>query len=117
MSSTANRQIIVIGITALVTFIFSAVIFSVTDLNLFGAAGDATIGGVVRDLDGNPVRRTLVQTYASDGSTYLDVTDRNGNFEIEKLASGNYLLVASSVDQQFGYIGEWVISEDAENYE
>lgn len=117
MSSTNNRQIITIGVTALVTFILSAVLFSVTDLNLLGTAGDPTTSGVLHDTEGNPLNRTLVQTYASDGSVYLDVTDRSGTFEIDKLANGNYVIVAASVDQQFGYIGEWIIDSDSEDYQ
>lgn len=117
MSSTRNQQLITIGVTALVTFILSAFLFSVTDFNLFGTAGDATTDGSILDEAGQPLRRTLVQTYAADGSIYMDVTDREGKFELEKLANGNYIIVASTVDQQYAYIGEWNIEEDGEDYQ
>jgi hypothetical protein len=113
MSSTRNRQIILVGVTALVTFLVSAIIFSMTDVNLFGAAGDATTTGTVLDVEGNPAKRTLVQTYAADGSVFLDVTDRNGIFELDKLANGTYIFSASSVDHQYAYIGEWVIDDNS----
>lgn len=109
MSSNQNKQIITIGVTALVTFLLTGFLFSATDLNLFGTATDDKTTGTFLSPDGEPARRTLVQAYAADGSVYMDVTSREGIFELEPLQNGNYIILGTTANQQYGYIGTWTI--------
>lgn len=113
MTNSRNKQIISHSLTALVTFIISAFIFSATDLNLFGSSTSEPTGpgGLIVLQDGSAASRVLVEAYAPDGSVALEVANRQGKFTIKDFMNGNYVLAISTLRDDFGYIGSVPLSE------
>src|SRR5574341_695351 len=106
MQNSKNRQIIPIVATALVTFVASAFLFSVTDINLFGTSGNISeTTGTVSLADGSPVNRALLEIHGADGSAILGVSNREGNFSIDSLKAGSYVAIISTPREEYGYVG------------
>lgn len=62
--------------------------------------------------DGTPAGRATVEFYAADGSVQLAVTDRQGNFSLDDLTPGTYILNIATLRQDFAYLNTLVVTEN-----
>ena len=76
---------------ALAVFLLSAAL-SVTAENPATTAGKSSIAGtVVKEPDGLPLKKVLVQVIAEEqGETYTSTTDADGHFRVDNVAPGRY---------------------------
>jgi len=97
------RPIVTLAVTLVLTVATSAQQGSSRDVALPAVSGTAVISGtVVNAISGQPVRRAIVTTSASEGGLrVIAVTGDDGRFAVRDLPAGHYYLGVS----RYGFVG------------
>jgi iron complex outermembrane recepter protein len=90
-------------------------LFLILLTGLFAANSNAQVSGNIKDVQGNAVKAATISLLAAKDSAMvkLAVTKENGSYNFTNIATGNYLIKASSVEYKSAFSAAFEINGNA----